>query len=132
MWEEWKTAYLVHKLWNLDPRRMNGMDVVQMAVYNNSELADTMFEGETIGVLRPGAAADIIFVDYKPFTPLTSGNLPWHMLFGFYESMITMTMVDGKVLMKDRKLLTLDEEAIAARARELVPAVWKRYEEQFA
>jgi putative selenium metabolism protein SsnA len=132
MWEEWKTAYLVHKLWNLDPRRMNGMDVVQMAVYNNTDLARTMFGGETIGVLRAGAAADIIFVDYKPFTPLTGGNLPWHMLFGFHESMITMTMVDGKVLMKDRKLLGLDEEAIAARARELVPAVWKRYEEQFA
>src|SRR3990170_181166 len=39
MWEEWKTAYLAHKLWNHDPRRMSGTDVVQMAVYNNALLA---------------------------------------------------------------------------------------------
>ena len=36
MWEEWKTAYLVHKLWNRDPRRMSGYDVTRMAVYNNA------------------------------------------------------------------------------------------------
>jgi hypothetical protein len=36
-------------------------------------------------------------------------------------------MVAGKWLMRDRKLLTLDEEAIAARARELSAAVWERY-----
>ncbi|MFN8412330.1 MAG: NAD(P)-binding domain-containing protein [Anaerolineales bacterium] len=53
------------------------------------------------------AAADLIFVDYHPFTPLTDGNLPWHIIFGFQQSMVTTTIVAGKVLMKDRKLLTL-------------------------
>jgi hypothetical protein len=33
------------------------------------------------------------------------------------------------VLMRDRELLTLDEAAITARAREIVPGVWARYEE---
>jgi hypothetical protein len=41
-------------------------------------------------------------------------------------------MVEGKFLMKDRKLLTLDEEEIASRAREIAPKVWKRYEEEVA
>jgi hypothetical protein len=41
--------------------------------------------------------------------------------------MVTMTMVDGKVLMRDRNLLTLDEDEIAAKARELAPEVWARY-----
>ena len=38
-----------------------------------------------IGQLTLGAKADIILVDYKPFTPMTEGNLPWHILFGFHE-----------------------------------------------
>jgi putative selenium metabolism protein SsnA len=131
MWEEWKTAYLVHKLWHLDPRRMNGMDVVEMAVYNNAALANTFFPDAPLGVLAPGAQADLIFVDAHPFTPLSPENLPWQMLFGFHESMITTTMVAGKVLMKDRQLLTLDEEAIARRALELSPEVWQRYNQRF-
>jgi hypothetical protein len=45
--------------------------------------------------------------------------------------MVTTTMVAGKVLMRDRELLTLDEEAITARAREQAPGVWKRYNAQF-
>lgn len=131
MWDEWKTAYLAHKLWNHDPRRMNGMDVVQMAIYNNAQLATRMFKGNHIGVIRAGAVADIILVDYHPFTELNSGNIPWHILFGFDESMITMTMAAGKVLMKDRKLLTLDEKAISEKALELSNSTWKRYWKDF-
>ncbi|MBN2148013.1 MAG: putative aminohydrolase SsnA [Anaerolineales bacterium] len=130
MWEEWKTAYLAHKIWNRDPRRMNGMDVVQMAVYNNAALAGRFFPTAPLGVLREGAHADLIFVDYHPFTPLHPGNLPWHILFGFHESMVTTTIVAGKVLMRERKLLTLDEDAIAGRAREVAVQVWQRYQEK--
>ena len=129
MWEEWKTAYLAHKLWHRDPRRMNGADLAHMAVYNNAALAGVFFPEAPLGVLRSGAQADIILVDYHPFTPLTAGNLPWHILFGFHESMITTTIVAGKVLMRERKLLTLDEEAIAAQARQAAPKVWERYQQ---
>jgi hypothetical protein len=72
----------------------------------------------------------LILVDAHPFTPLTAGNAPWHIIFGFSESMITTTIVDGKILMKDRQLLTLDEAEIAAKAMELAPGVWERYERQ--
>ncbi len=128
MWDEWKTTYLVHKLANGDPRRMNGMDVVQMGIYNNAALAGMFFPEAPIGILTPGAYADLIFVDYHPYTPLTAGNLPWQMIFGFNESMITTTIVGGQILMKNRQLLTLDEEKIAAEARELAPQIWARYE----
>jgi hypothetical protein len=69
----------------------------------------------------------LIFVDYHPHTPLTADNLPWHIMFGFHESMITTTIVAGRVLMRNRHLLTLDEEAIAVRACRLAPDVWARY-----
>ena len=131
MWEEWKTCYLAHKLWNLDPRRMGGYAVQEMAIYNNSELATQQFGGDVIGKLVPGAKADIILVDYKPFTPMTEGNLPWHILFGFHESMITTTIVDGKVLMKDREILTVDVDKIFHEALKGAPALWQRYRAKF-
>jgi len=45
---------------------------------------------------------------------------------------VTTTIAAGKILMKDRELLTLNEEEISARAREIAPRIWKRYEEEVA
>jgi cytosine/adenosine deaminase-related metal-dependent hydrolase len=104
------------------------MDIVQMAVYNNAALARVFWPDLPLGQLAVGAAADIIFVDYQPTTPLTAGNLPWHILFGFASSMVTTTIVAGKLLMHDRRLLTLDEAEITARSRELAAEVWRRFE----
>ncbi|MFO8036939.1 MAG: putative aminohydrolase SsnA [Anaerolineales bacterium] len=128
MWEEWKTAYFLHKIHHLDPRRMNAMDIIQMGVRNNAALANAYLPEAPLGVIKPGAAADLIFVDYHPHTPLTAGNLPWQIIFGMQESMITSTMVAGEFLMRDRELLTLDEEKITAEARALAPEIWSRYE----
>jgi cytosine/adenosine deaminase-related metal-dependent hydrolase len=107
---------------------MGGGDIAQMAAYNNAALAGHFFNEAPLGVLTPGAFADIIFVDYHPHTPMNAGNLPWQIIFGFNESMVTTTIVQGKMLMRDRELLTLDEAAIAAEARAIAPDVWKRYE----
>jgi putative selenium metabolism protein SsnA len=127
MWAEWKTAYLVHKLWHADPRRMGGYDVMNMAVANNAALARVFWPHAALGEISPGAYADLMLVDYLPFTELTAGNLPWHILFGFEADAVTATMVAGRWLMRDRRLLTLDEAEIAARARELSAAAWQRY-----
>jgi cytosine/adenosine deaminase-related metal-dependent hydrolase len=127
MWTEWKTAYLLHKVSHRDPRKANGADVVRAAVYHNARLAEQFFPNTRLGVLAKGAAADIILVDYHAYTPLTEGNLPWHILFGFEPSMVTTTLVGGVTLMRDRKLLTLDEVEIAREALALAPSVWERY-----
>lgn len=127
MWAEWKAAYLLHKVANRDPRMAQGDAIARMATDHNARLAEVFFPGQTIGKLAPGAVADIILVDYRPFTPLTAGNAPWHILYGFESSMVTATIVAGRVLMRDRRLLTLDEGAIAEAARAYAPKVWERY-----
>lgn len=127
MWEDWKAAYLLHKVVHRDPRRANGADIARMAVYNNARLAEQFFDDTRLGELTVGAKADLVLVDYHAFTPVTAGNLPWHILFGFEASMITTTICDGVVLMKDRELLTLDEKVIAQEAAALAPLVWERY-----
>jgi putative selenium metabolism protein SsnA len=129
MWKEAETAYYLHKIKHRDSRRLPGDQLMEMAVYNNAALASLYFPEARLGVIEPGAFADLILVDYHPTTPLTVENLPWHIIFGFNESMITTTIVNGKILMRDRVLLTLDEEAITARSRELAAAFWKRYED---
>lgn len=128
MWKEWESAYFAQKIKYRDARRMPAHALIEMGVYNNASLASKYFHGP-IGVIEPGALADLIFVDYHPPTPLTPENIPWHIVFGFNESMVTTTIVSGKILMRNRMLLTLDEEQITAKARELVPDLWRRYED---
>ncbi len=131
MWDEWKEAYFLHKVTHRDPRRMNGNDVAKMAIYNNAALANVFFPNAPIGQVSPGSYADLIFVDYESPTSVTVDNLPWHIIFGFQQDMVTTTIVGGKILMKDRELVTLDESKIAGRARELSSKVWKRYLDKF-
>jgi len=127
MWDEWKAAYLYHKAAHGDPRRGAGDTVVRMAVTNNAALAGVFFPQAPLGVIATGALADLILVDYHPATPLTAGNLPWHIIFGFESSMVTATICAGRVLMRDRRLLYLDEAEITARSRELAAKVWQRF-----
>jgi putative selenium metabolism protein SsnA len=129
MWAEWKTAYLLHKAAHRDPRLASGTDIIQMAIYNNRALAGTLWPNLPLGKLEVGSAADIILVDYHPTTPLSAGNIPWHILFGFESSMVTTTIVGGQILMRDRQILTLDEREITMRSRELAAKTWQRFEQ---
>jgi len=126
MFAEIKTAYLVHKLQQRDPRAMPGDLVMRLAYANNAALARVFWPDLRLAELSVGAAADLVFLDYHPSTPLSAGNLPWHLLFGVEASMVTATVCAGRVLMRDRRLLTLDEEAITARSRELAARLWQR------
>lgn len=126
MFAEMKTAYLVHKVHARDPRAMGAEEVLAMAYRENARIA-SLFWPHPLGVLAPGAYADIILMDYRPYTPLTGENLPWHLIFGVDGSHVTTTICGGRILMKDRQLLTLDEERIAAEARAYAPVIWERF-----
>jgi putative selenium metabolism protein SsnA len=128
MFSEMHVAYLLHKIHTGDPQAMPADTVAQLAFDNNAKLA-SVFWPKPVGALQPGALADIILVDYRPYTPITDANYPWHIIFGIDGTRVTHTMVGGKLLMKDGELLTLDEEAIAAQATQLARAVWGRVNE---
>ncbi len=128
MFTEMHVAYLLHKINVGDPRAMPGDVVAQIAFANNTRLAG-IFWPQPIGVLEPGAFADIILLDYYPYTPLTDGNFPWHIIFGTDGTQVTHTIAGGRLLMKNRELLTLDEEAIAAKAIQCAKDVWRRVAE---
>jgi putative selenium metabolism protein SsnA len=127
-YQEMKFAYLLHKHTRRDPRVMGADQVLQMAYANNAKIAQ-IFWKPRVGEISVGAFADIVLLDYVPYTPLTAGNFPWQLIFGIDGTHVTHTMCAGKWLMKDRQLLTLDEQAIAAKAREAAKQVWKRVKE---
>ncbi|MBU1752121.1 MAG: putative aminohydrolase SsnA, partial [Chloroflexi bacterium] len=125
MFTEMLAAYLVQKLHSGDPRAMPADHVLQIAVANNASIAQAFFPTH-LGELTEGAAADIVLLDYVPTTPLTAQNLPWHVIFGLDGSHVDTTIVAGRVLMQNRQLLTLDEERICARSRDLAARLWLR------
>jgi putative selenium metabolism protein SsnA len=126
MFLEMKVADLLHKVSSGDPRTLGADKVVQMAVGNNRALAAHFF-GKPVGILAPGAYADMILLDYYPTTPLSADNLPWHILFGVSGGHVHSTICHGQTLMKNRELLTLDEAEITARSRERAQATWERF-----
>lgn len=127
MFTEIQTAYLLHKSSKNDPRAMPGDKLMTMAFNHNATIAEIFFP-KPVGALEPGAFADIILLDYYPYTPLTDANYAWHLIFGMDGSQVTHTICGGQMLMKDRQLLTLDEKKISAQASELATKVWRRVE----
>ncbi len=128
MFTEMAVTYLIHKSHQGNPQAMGGDTVMQLAFENNARIAKIFFP-KPVAALAPGAYADIILLDYFPFTYITDGNYPWHIIFGMDGSRVTHTIAAGKMLMKDRELLYLDEQAIAARARVLSDKVWDKVAE---
>lgn len=96
-----------------------------MLFENNAKIAERCFPAR-LGKLAKGCAADVIIMDYMPPTELSQKNINGHLLFGASGRNVVTTIANGKVLMKDRKLTTLDREEIFARARECAKEVWKR------
>ncbi|MDP8215279.1 MAG: putative aminohydrolase SsnA [Candidatus Euphemobacter frigidus] len=125
MCKEVQIANLLQHLEKRDPR-VAFVESCQLLLENNPKIASRLFDQE-VGVLKPGAAGDVIVIDYIPPTPLNEDNFLGHFLFGICETEVITTVVNGKVLMKDKELIGIDEEKIAARSRELAAKFLKRF-----
>ena len=98
-------------------------EVTDMLFKNNAKMAERS-GFPTLGVLKPGAAADVIVMDYKPYTPFSDANIDGHMIFGMTGRQCQTTMINGKILMKDRVLTEIDEEAVNAHVLESAKRLW--------
>ena len=88
-------------------------------------LASTFF-GLALGTLEPRSPADLVVLDYRPPTPLSAENLAGHLLFGLDRSHVRSTMVAGSFVLRDRRITTVDEASVLARARAAAPTLWER------
>ena len=124
MFEYEKVANIIHKHELRDPGAA-WSEVPQMLFENNSKICARLFDTK-VGVLEPGAAADIVVSDYVPLTPMSADNCDGHILFGMSGRSIVTTVINGVVKMKDRELIGIDAGAILANCREHAAAMWER------
>ena len=99
------------------------MEDMEMLFDNNRIIAGKYFK-KPLGVLKAGAAADVIVMDYKPFTPFSNENIDGHMLFGMMGKNCRTTIINGKVLYKDREFVDIDEDKINAWTMEQSKKLW--------
>lgn len=81
--------------------------------------------GLPLGRLEPGAAADLVITDYRPPTPVSTGNFPYHLFFGISSAHVRTVLVGGRVVVSDHRLVGVDEEALSRQARSVAAQVWK-------
>lgn len=116
---------LLAKHGTADPR-VGFVEAGRLLLENNRRIASRYFN-KPVGVLAPGYAADVIFVDYHPPTPVTADNVVGHVLFGLPSAPVATAMVDGKVRMRDGVIAGIDEREIAATARKHAADMWRRF-----
>ena len=122
MLESYKVANVLHKHHLCDANAAWG-EVPKMLFENNAAIANRYFK-TPLGVLKEGAAGDVIVVDYNPPTQLDASNINGHILFGMTGRDVVTTVANGRVLMKDREIKVLDVEEAMAKCREESAKLW--------
>lgn len=125
MFESLKVANILHKHELKDPSAFF-QEIPQMALVNNRSILGKYFP-RPLGQLVPGGYADLLITDYDPPTPLDENSYYGHLLFGLSASRILTTIVNGRILMKERQIQGIDLEKVHAYARELARKLWVRF-----
>ncbi len=92
---------------------------------NNKKIASNIF-GHEMGILKAGSLADIVVMDYHPYTEINEKNIDGHIMFGINGAMTDTTIINGKILMKNRKMCFIDEERMLYKSRESSKDLWNK------
>lgn len=105
-----------------DPSVFSAQQILDMAFTNNQRLAHKVF-GYEVGILRPGAAADFLILDYDPPTPLCEKNVLSHMTSAFSGHVHTV-VCDGETVVSNHRCTKVDEKEIFANCRVEAKKLW--------
>ncbi|MFH2123833.1 MAG: amidohydrolase [Pseudomonadota bacterium] len=116
MFGEMNTVAKLHKVINMDPTAMNAETTLHAATLGGAACLQAESE---IGTLTVGKKADIIVLDLNQphLTPLY--NIPSHLVYAARGADVIHSFINGRQVMHNRQLLTLDEKAILARMQEI-------------
>ena len=121
MFEAMRVAALLHKLATSNPQTLPARQVLELATRRGAEALGL---ADRIGSLEPGKQADVITVSMDGARQTPMFDAVSHLVYVAHGDDVTTTIVNGKVLMRDRKILTLDEAKVLADARAAADAVW--------
>jgi putative selenium metabolism protein SsnA len=107
-----------------DPRA--GWVTARSALAGTKAVADALF-GSGLGAITQGGPADLVILDYDPWTPFDGTNWPGHVLYGGLGSRVRHTICGGRWVVRDARAARVpDLERHVARARERALALWNR------
>ena len=127
MWEEMRLAALLQKVDRMDPTVMSASTVLTMAT-NGGALAVGL--GDTIGSIEVGKRADVIQVAFDDVHHVPTYDVISHLVYVTDEQDVASVVVDGKVLMREREVLTIDTERVRAEANALAAEIQAALEER--
>jgi len=113
--EEMDLAAKLQKITKMDPQALGAEAVVEMATI---EGARALHMGKEIGSLEAGKKADLIFIGLDAPNAVPMYDIYAQLAYALKGSDVETVIIDGRVVMRDKKLLTLDEPAVIAKARE--------------
>jgi 5-methylthioadenosine/S-adenosylhomocysteine deaminase len=114
MWEEMDTAAKLHKLVSGDPKVMSAEQAFELAT---SSGARALHMEKEIGSIERGKRADIVLVNRDALNQIPLYNVYSDLVYATKASDVQTVIINGRVVMRDRRLLTLDEAAIKEGAR---------------
>ncbi|MEU9956976.1 amidohydrolase [Streptomyces sp. NPDC050982] len=123
VWESMALTALVQKFTESDPRWLTSRQALHHATLQSARAVGL---GEEIGSLAPGRRADIILVDVSGPHTQPVHDLAATLVHSARSGDVRTTIVDGRVIMRDRELLTLDVPAIVREMSERMPALIDR------
>ncbi len=109
LWEEMDTAAKLHKLFSGDPKVVSAEQAFEMATIRG---ARALHLGDRIGSLEAGKLADIVVVDFDSLNQTPFFNVYSHLVYATKANNVRDVIINGKVIMRDRALLTLNESVI--------------------
>lgn len=115
MMEEMDLAAKLQKIYRVDPRALGAMGALEMATI---EGARALHMEKEIGSLEPGKKADFVILNLDAPHAVPMYDVYSQIVYALKASDIETVVVGGKTVLKDRKLLTVDEPAAVAKARE--------------
>jgi putative selenium metabolism protein SsnA len=99
-------------------------DPVDLLARGN-RLASAVF-GTSFGSLQPGANGDLAVLAYDAPTPLDAKSLGAHVLFGFPDAHVRDLLVAGRAVMRNRRIVGIDERQVFFKTREAAKRLWSR------
>jgi 5-methylthioadenosine/S-adenosylhomocysteine deaminase len=115
LFSEMDTAAKLHKVHAMDPTAVDAVTVLRMATIEGARALGLQ---DITGSLEIGKKADVIVIDtHKPhLTPMY--NATSHLVYAASGNDVTHSVINGKLVMEDRKLLTLNLDEVIAHSRE--------------
>ena len=115
LFQEMDSAAKLHKVHRLDPTVMPSDTVLHMATLGGAKVLGLE---KLIGSLEVGKKADIIVLDLNRPHLQPIYNIVSHLVYSATGADVRDVIIDGRIVMQNRQLLTLDEEKIIQKARE--------------